>query len=318
MFTTQNTANITEQIVYSAGLQQSMQQNILGFGLFNDVTSDFPTGITYTVDQVGDVLLQAYSENSDIQFSSVDTGRITLEVTDYDQAAFYITDQTRQDSGKADRFFAINVASAMRKFEEKMESDIFAQQKQQTPGDENKINRQPHRFVLAANASASDIEDLFADMKLSLDKANMPDMNRLAIVDGTVENVLNKGDKVKVAENPQYQGIINTGFVQNHRFVRNIYGFDIYTSNLLAEVSGETVGGTAISGSQIGVANLAMYVGDSEFLPFMGVIRQPPTPEFERNVKKKRDEWSATSRWGFALQRPESLIVFITQFQSAS
>ena len=55
-----------------------------------------------------------------------------------------------------------------------------------------------------------------------------------------------------------------------------------------------------------------MCVADEDCKPMMGVIRQQPTAAFERQEEKKRDAWSSTSYWGFALYRPESLICLIT------
>jgi len=53
-------------------------------------------------------------------------------------------------------------------------------------------------------------------------------------------------------------------------------------------------------------------MASADCTPFMGVIRQTPQSEFYRNTTYRRDEWSSVARWGFALQRPESLIGYLT------
>ena len=55
-----------------------------------------------------------------------------------------------------------------------------------------------------------------------------------------------------------------------------------------------------------------MSMASSDDMPFMGVIRQRPESEFERNATMKRDEYSTTCRYGFALKRAETLAVIAT------
>jgi hypothetical protein len=55
-----------------------------------------------------------------------------------------------------------------------------------------------------------------------------------------------------------------------------------------------------------------MSLASDTAMPFMGVVRQRPETEFFRNTNLKRDEWSATCRYGFALKRPEALVSIAT------
>lgn len=311
---TGNSTNVVRQQIYSAGLQESFKDNLLGMILLNDVTSMFPDGDTFNVDQIGQATLSDYSENSPIDFSAIDTSRITLAITDYVQDGFYITDALNMDSWKSDMLFSKRIKESMYAFGKRLEGDLYqALNDSQTPADLNNINGQPHRTALAAAATAQNIVDRIADIKLSFDKANVPEAGRILIVDSTVENVLNKlaTGAVLVADSPRFEGLLETGFARNHRFVRNIHGFDVFVSNILPEIASETVDSVAVTD---GVCNIAACVADDDCKPMMGVIRQRPTPEFERNVSKKRDEWSATSRWGFASYRPESQYCLLTQF----
>lgn len=313
MQTTSNSSNVIRQQIYSAGLQESFETNLLGMGLFADMTSFFPDGDTFNVDQIGEVTLQDYSEDSPIDFSAIDTSRITLTVTDYPQDGFYMTDKLKQDSNKADLLFSKRIKKSIYAFEKDMESDLYAAcNSAQTASDPNTINGQAHRRVLDA-PSAQNLVDAIADIKLSFDKADVPEVGRIMIVDSRVENILNKlaTGAVLVSDSPRFEGLLETGFARNHRFVRNIHGFDLYVSNLLPDNIAETV--SAVTATDA-VCNIAMCVADDDCKPIMGVIRQSPEPEMERNAKMKRDEWSATARWGFAVYRPESLYCLLVDF----
>ncbi len=315
-FTSADVVNITRQEIYSAGLQESFKDNLLGLILVNDVTAMFPDGDNFNVDQIGQATLSDYSENSEIDFTKIDTSRIFLALTDYVQDGFFITDLVNMDTWKSDLLFSKRIKESMFAFGKRLEGDLYnSANAQQTPADTNTINGREHRSVLLSSATAQNIVDRIADIKLSFDKANVPEAGRVMIVDSTLENVLNKlaTGAVLVADSPRFEGLLESGFARNHRFVRNIHGFDVMVSNLLpVSTAAETVDSVVAAAGSI--ANLAMCVADDDAKPVMGVFRQRPTSEGERNMTKKRDEWSATSRWGYALQRPESLYVLLTQF----
>jgi hypothetical protein len=93
------------------------------------------------------------------------------------------------------------------------------------------------------------------------------------------------------------------------RFVKNIFGFDIYTSINVKNVGAETVDGlTVASGS---VANL-FFSAAPDVLPFVGSVRQPPKVDSEFNKDLQQEEYVTTCRYGFKLFRPENLCVVLT------
>jgi len=195
-----------------------------------------------------------------------------------------------------------------------MEGDLYAAANDtQTAGNQNLINAQPHRIALATGYTAQQFVDAVADMKTSFDKASVPEAGRILLVDPTTENKMNKlgTGAVIIADSPRFEALLTTGFAKNHRFVRNVQGFDVFVSNLLPVLTAtETVDSVAaLSGSFV---NIAMSIADEDSKPMMGVIRQAPTAAFERQETLKRDSWSSTALWGYALYRPESLICLIT------
>ena len=313
--TTGNSVNIIKQEIYVEMLQESYKDNLLGMIGMNDMTSQFPIGDTFNVDQIGQASLSDYTENSDIDYSAIDTSRITLALTDYVQDGFYVTDKLKMTAGgAADRLWSVRTKESSYAFAKRMEADLYAAANStQTPAATNAINGQPHRFALATGYTAQNFVDKISDLKLSFDKANVPEGGRLLIVDAKTENILNKlaTGAVLVADSPRFEGLLESGFAKAHRFVRNMHGFDIFVSNLLpVSTAAETVDGVAtLAGSEVCIA---MCVADEDCKPMMGVIRQQPTAAFERQESKKRDAWSSTAYWGFALYRPESLICLIT------
>ena len=154
-------------------------------------------------------------------------------------------------------------------------------------------------------------------MTWAFNKANAPEEGRIAVVDPIVALTFDTlTNLVNVSNNPMFEGMVTEGFRRNRRFVRNVHGWDIWVSNRLPDIASETIDGgpqdtsTAISSN--GVANIFMCVADDMTKPLMGAWRRMPRIEGERNVQKRRDEFHTTARWGFGVQREETLGVIVT------
>ena len=314
VFQTSNMTNVIRQKIYTNELQGRFSDWLLGMPLFNDRTSEFGDGDEALIDQVGQRTVSDYVENSPIDFSNIDLSRIKLAVTEYLQDGFAITDKAKQDSWKADMLWSKNVEESVLAFERQIETDVLATVNQQVTGDQNIINGQPHRAIATGTDNTLALKDI-AKIKLAFDKARVAPENRVLFIDPSQEYALNQ--LVTITQptsgdifNKEFMGIVEEGFGNKLNFVRNIYGFNIMISHNLPVVASETIGVTTVTNA---VVNIAMSMAGSDAMPFMGVIRQQPTPEFDRNVMLKRDEWSATARWGFAIQRPESLYGLLTE-----
>ena len=61
-----------------------------------------------------------------------------------------------------------------------------------------------------------------------------------------------------------------------------------------------------------GVANLFMCVADDMETPIMGAWRRQPMFEGNRAARRRRDEFYASARYGFGLQRTQTLVVILT------
>lgn len=185
----------------------------------------------------------------------------------------------------------------------------------QTDADPNTINGKAHRIASSETNNVAALSH-FNAMKVAFDKAEVPYAGRIAIVDPIVAATLNNlfQGSYNVDSNPMLQDILEGGFSRDHEFVMNLFGWNIITSNRLPKGSfGD--GTTTVTN---GVANLFLNILDDQTKALMVAWRQMPMTESERNITKKRDEFSMTARMGFGVQRTDSLGVVITDADNIS
>ena len=277
--------------------------------------SGFPDGTTFTIPSIGDMPMRETSELNPVVYDALDTGEFQFTIDRYVEAATYITDKAKQDSYYADQLIASFVPKMRRSIEENLETSIFALAGSQTLDNKNVINGADHRFRGGGTGGVIALAD-FAKAKFALDKANTTGA-RIAIVDPSQEYVINTlSNIVQVSNNPRFEGIVNTGFVNattGMSFLKNIYGFDVYVSNYLAvTASDETaLAGTTVTSTGF-VQNMFFSLGGQDETPFVGAWRQMPRVEYERNKDLRRDEYVMNARFGLKLYRPESLVVALT------
>jgi hypothetical protein len=318
--TTDNSSALRRAEVYSALILDTLKDDFLPEGIHRDV-SDFQDGDTLHITTFGDLVLRDLTEDQPTPVDPMDSGEITMTITEYVGNGVYMTDKVRQDSWKASQFDAAIVPKQLRAIKERYETDMLAAGPDgQTASNANAINGYAHRFVASGASEIITLDD-FIYAKLAMDKANAPEEGRIAIVDGLAEATLNSISNItNVSNNPAFEGIVNTGFGKNMRFIKHVFGFDVYISNRLKRVTAETVDTSGItvpapSGNDTvaaGIANLFMCVGDDTECPLMGAWRQQPYFEGDRNVKMRRDEFYSAARWGFGLQRTQTLVTILT------
>jgi hypothetical protein len=179
----------------------------------------------------------------------------------------------------------------------------------QTNASLNAINGASHRFVGTGTNEIITVGD-FSKAKYALDKANVPEMNRIAVLDPSCEYALNNITNItNISNNPRWEGIITTGLAQGMMFVKNIFGFDVYVSNnLYTNTASETINAVTAAA---GVNNL-FFSAAPEVLPIVGVVRQSPKVDSEYNKDFQREEYVTTCRYDFKLFRPENMVVVVT------
>jgi len=318
---TSNTTAFVEATQYSQFILDNLHDYLLPEGLYRDV-SDFGSGTTLNIKTVGTVTIQDAAEDTPLNFNPIDTGNITLTITDYVGDAWKVSDDLREDGAQIDSLMSMRAMESTRALGENHESRFLAvANAAQTAANVNLVNSRPHRWIGGGSGVTTRVmsmSDLIA-MKLAFDKANVPAAGRIAIVDPIVEATLNSlTNIVNVSNNPMFEGIITEGFAKDHKFVRNIFGFDIWTSNFLplktaTEALNASSYNLANTTAAIGdVANLFMCVSDDSTKPIMHAWRRAPKTEGWRDNEERADKYQVTSRFGLGAQRVDTLGTILT------
>jgi hypothetical protein len=318
---TTNTTAFIEAQQYSQFILDNLPDYQLPEGFYRDV-SDFGTGTTLNIKTVGTVTIQDAAEDTPLVCNPIDTGTLTMSITDYVGDAWRVSDDLREDGSQIDQLMAMRAVESTRALAVNHESRFLAVANAgQTGSNLNLVNARPHRWVAGGSGVTTRIMSLsdFISMKLAFDKANVPAEGRIAVVDAIVEaSINNLTNLVNVSNNPMFEGIITEGFAKAHRFVKNIFGFDVYTSNHLplltaTEAINASSYGLANTTAQIGdVANIFMCIADDSTKPVMHAWRRMPKTEGWRDPDNRGDKFQVTSRFGFGVQRVETLGIILT------
>ena len=310
-FMTSNTDHVIRANLHSMDIRQAFEDELMGMQ-YVEWLSDFPDGETWNVPTIGNLQVLDYDEGQAIRYNKMDTGNLTMTITEYKSSGVSIYDKFRQDSMYAPKIESMFVPKMTRALAVALETDIMAlYPESQTATNPHLINGYAHRMTGGGANGLIEIQD-FARAKLALRAANVPMTNLIAIVDPSVEYHLSVLTGLSdFTYNPKWEGIVETGLTTGMRFIRNIHGFDIWTSDYLKDIGAETITGYGTAVAANGVANLFFSAGP-DTTPFMGAFRQMPKVESSRNKDLQRDEFLMTSRYGLKIQRPESAVTIIT------
>jgi hypothetical protein len=307
-FSTANTEYLIRTNVWAPDLKRTFEDELLGWKYVRII--DFPDGDTLNIPSIGQMNSRNYVENGQILYDAMDTGNFQFTITEYKSAATYITNKMKQDSFYMSELMSAFVPAMNRALAVDMEVRALAVGPEgQTLASTNSINGASHRFIGSGTNETLSVVD-FQRAKFALQKANVPMTNLIAIVDPSVEYALaTQTNLVNFSNNPKWEGIVKTGLSTGMRFITNIFGFDVYTSNYLKVNTASEQIGTPTAAA--GVNNL-FFSAASGAEPFVGAIRQAPKIDSEYNKDFQREEFVVTSRYGIKLFRPENLVVVVT------
>ncbi len=309
---------------YSDFILENMHDGLLPTQFYRDV-SDFGSGETLHIKTIGEAQIQEVAEDQAITYTPIETGSVTLSITEYIGDGWYVTDKMRQDGAQIEQLLAVRGKEAIRAIQEYYETKALSTLNAvQTSGAVNNINGFAHRRVGTGTNDTMALGDLIK-MRLAFDKAEIPMAGRIGIVDPVVEATFNVVFNItaqagNLAANPTMQSIFENGFSREHSFVTSLYGWNIMTSNRLPTGITETIAAqdSGSAGVVAGVANIFMCVADDHCKPLMSAWRQPPRVEGERNKDKQRDEFVQTARFGLGVQRVDTLGVILTSATAIS
>ena len=307
-FSTDSNEHLIRSNLWSSQIKEVLEDELFAMK-YVDMISDFPDGDTINIPSIGQQEVLDYDEGQAIRYTAMDTGNFTFSINKYKSSGTYITNKMKQDSFYMSRLVSSFVPKQHRAIMKSMEVDLLAiGNSGQTASGLNAINTAPHRWVTAGTAQIMTVAD-FAKARYSLQKANVPMVDLVAIVDPSVEYQLSTAANLtNISNNPRWEGIVRDGMSSGMRFFMNIYGFDCYVSQNLPSAISETVNSIAVTN---GVSNY-MFSAARDVLPFVGSVRQAPKVDSDYNQDLQREEYVTTSRYGFKLFRPENLVTVLT------
>lgn len=304
---TDNSRAFIESEVYSQFILLNLHDGLLPDSFYRNV-SDFASGETLHIKSIGTVTIQEAEEDTPLVYNPIETGEITFKITQYKGDAWYVTDDLREDGSQIDQLMAARASESTRAIQEVFETSFL-----KTVGDyyvaaatPHAVNGFAHLIPATSTNKTLQLSDLIK-MRLAFDKANVPAEGRIMIVDPIVEATLNGLVTITHDVTPFGQQLLENGMARGQKFVMNLFGWDILTSNRLPQ--GTWTDGTT---SVTGVLNIAMCVLDDQTKPVIGAWRRTPKTEGERNKDKARDEFVVRCRYGFGIQRVDTLGGIVT------
>ena len=304
---TTNTRAFIEAEQYSSFILMNLHDGLLPEMWYRNV-SDFTSGDTLHIKTVGTVTLQEAAEDTPLVYNPIETGEISMTITEYKGDAWYVTDDLREDGTDIDRLMAERAAESTRAFQEVVETDFLktgAEIYAATTSAFN-VNGFPHLIVSAETNNVFATAHLIK-MKLSFNKANVPDEGRVFVCDSVVEATLNGLVTITGTVTPFGQTILESGLARGQQFLMSLFGWNIITSNRLHNAAFND-GTTSLTG----VANMFMNVLDDQTKPIMYASRRLPKVEGERNKDRARDEFVTRARYGFGVQRMDTMGCLVT------
>jgi len=302
---TANTDALIRSELWQKELEEILYENLLGVPFVRQL--DFPDGSAFTMPSIGTPLVRDFPEGAEVTFDALDTGEVTITMNQPVIAANSISEILLEDSMWAQELLSAVPEGQAQAIMERFETDTLALCMQQFAGvnNANNINGVAHRKIAGGTNETIQPQD-FAFAGYSLKKAKIPNKNLIAIVDPSVAYALETATNlVNVSNNPKWEGLIETGITDNFRFIRNVYGFDVFESNMLPTMN-ETIGGLTTTA---GKANIFMSLARPSIAPFVLAWRRKPSLISEFDNKLHELQTQTTARWGTGLVRDENLIV---------
>lgn len=311
--TSGNTSLLTRAELWSSELKETLKDDLMMMG-FVDMLDEFPDGDQFNIPSIGDAQVDDYAEDTDVQYRPLDTGEFTFTIDEYLSSGTYITRKAEQDMFYMNQLVSSFVPKQRRAILEHFEGTVLEKPEAvlgATTNGQYAINGAYHRFA-GGNSGAIELAD-FAYALYALKKANVPQTNLIAIVDPSVEYIFNTTSTlVQVSDNPRWEGIIADGIATGMRFVKNVYGFDVYTSNYLPTVTDgalpERDGSTTFNAGAVTAKANYFFSAAPDVLPWKAAWRQEPMVDTEWNKDKQRTEFVTTARYGSKLYRPENMV----------
>lgn len=308
--------NLVRSNLWSSELKELLRDEMMAQNYVR-MLEGFPDGDTFNIPQIGAIQTRDYTDDTAITYDALSTANFTFAIDKYLSSATYITKAASQDSFYSAQLEARFVPEQGRAIMEHFESTTFAAPEVGVTANSAEAQDGIAHRISGGNSGKLELAD-FAYARYALKKSSVPDRGLVAIVDPSVEFQLNTlTNLTNVSNNPMFEGIVRDGIATGMRFVANVYGFDVYTSNFLkSDVSDSALAerdGTTTNnfGTDNGVANL-FFSTEGDANPFVGAWRQEPEVDYEYNKDYQRHEYVTTARYGVKKYRAEGIVTIVT------
>lgn len=311
--------NLTIKEVFNAQLKAVLRDSLNGTRWASRITG-FPNGEKFVMPSIGDTVAMDYHENEAVKYLPRDTGRWEFEITEYLQSGTSISKKAMQDAFYTQQLMASFVPDQHRAIMKHFETTLLGTSERGLAANAAvTINDYAHRVAGGGGTGLIELAD-FAYAKLALDNANVPMTNLIAIVPPEVEYQINTiTNLVSLDSNPRWEGIVASSMNPTGlKFIKNIYGFDVYTSHYLPTMSDGALKdkeGNNVNLGAAGVnakASFFFSAAYDDILPWKYAWRQEPELDNKYEMDFQEYRWVTTARYGTGLYRPENLITIGT------
>ena len=275
------------------------------------------------VNSIGELEVDTWEESKALPERRMDTGQFTFNIDEFKGVKVPFTDHFFETSFQANQVLAETPAKMKRAHDVYLETKVLETiNNGQTANDANTINTAAHRLVGSGDGTSMPNDALtladFSYAKYALRKAAAPmGAAKIAIIHPENEHNLNIIQNiVEVSNNPQYEGILESGLMDGTgmKFIRNIYGFDVYVSDFLPTLDADEAaladyaGNAPTTGDITGFgANYFMVVG-GDATPIIGAMGRQPKFVSWRDEDIETEYHQLTQSFGLGLYRPENVV----------
>lgn len=308
--------------IYSAQLREQLQPALNAMN-FVDVITGFPDGDSWHEAEVGNATMRDFQEGGTIAYDSLDIGSREFTINNYVSSGHKISEKFLQDSYLSAQIAAKIPGLEARAIYVDLETKILANQAGQTANDENVIDGVKHRFVAGEGTTPKYgtlvPEDFFyAGAGLTVHGYTA---NRIAIVPAWQEYEIptNPDFMESLNFNPKWEGIVASGAVSGMKFVFNIAGFDVYTSNytpVVTETLQTRVATTDVTATNAGVAML--FSNEAGRRPWRLAWRMMPKMDSAWDMDTREEKYVTVARYGIGAGDKANLFCVLCKNRATS
>jgi hypothetical protein len=307
--------------VFTSMIKEMFEDQVFAQGMVRQI-NDFGDGDNYLISSIGELQIDQMSESVSLPERRPDTGQFVFNINEFVGTKVPFTDKFLEDDFLAPAAIASLPRKMKRAFDEYYETQVLKLHQVQTNDDFNVINNGRHRITGGGGGTTGvlNLQD-FAYTRYALQKAKVPLQGLVAIVPPSFEFNQNiTANLVDISFNPRWEGIIETGLGAGDavRFIRNIYGWDVFVSDYLdtataTETSVLSYDDDANGGVAVGDKFAQfMSLADDETKPYIGAWRRTPSMVSWRDEDIETEYHQLSARFGLNLYRPESLVTVAT------